>query len=152
MVTPVFLCPAIVPQGVSGTLLPFPRAELPENADAAVVDVHHLISLSVKVLWSIDYDPVNEFVDQLRRQFLDLGELLHLVDEPLQILRLVRLGLQIGLHFGECGFQFLLFLLVGHGQGGVPVIGKLSFGVVLIELLDQPVNLARNILSKQEVM
>ena len=112
-----------------------------KNANAAVVDVHHLVSLPVNVLRGIYHDPVNEFVDQVRRQLFDLGELLHLVDEPLQILRLVRLGLQIGLHFGECGFQLLLLLLVGHGQGGVAVIGELALGVVLVELLDQPVDL-----------
>lgn len=120
----------------------FLGAELPENADAAVVDVHHLVSLPVKVLRGIYHDPVNEFVYQLRRQFFDLGELFHLVDEPLQILGLVRLGFQIGLHFGESSFQLLLLLLVGHGQSGVPIIGEFTLGVVLAELLDQPVNIA----------
>ena len=46
--------------------------ELPENADAAVVDVHHLVSLPVEVFRGVDHDPVDEFVDQLRRQLLDL--------------------------------------------------------------------------------
>lgn len=61
----------------------FLGAEFPDDPDAAVVDVRHLITFPVKVFRGVHHDPVNEFVDQFRRQLLDLGELLYLADEPL---------------------------------------------------------------------
>ena len=61
-------------------------------------------------------------MDQLRSQRFQLRDLLHLLNEPLQALGLIRFGFQIGLHLRDSSFQRFLLLLIGQGQSGVALV------------------------------
>ena len=46
--------------------------EIPDDADTAVVNIYQLMPFPVKVSRRMDYDSVNEFMDQFRRKLLGL--------------------------------------------------------------------------------
>ena len=61
----------------------FIGTKLTEYANAVIVSIYELNSLTVKVFWSVYYDFINKFVYQLRHQFLDFGYPLDLINKPL---------------------------------------------------------------------
>lgn len=100
----------------------FLRGQLVQNAHAAVIDVQKLHTLAVNRFRCIDHNLVHELVDQFRSQCFQLSNLFDLLNESLQTLGLVCFGFQERLHLRHSGFQRLLFLLIGQGQGGIALV------------------------------
>lgn len=96
------------------------RGQLVEDAHAAVIYVQKLHPLAVEVSVCIHNDFIHKLVDQLRGQCFQFRDLLHLLNEPLQALGLVRLGFQERLHLWHSSLQRFLLPLVG--QGGVALV------------------------------